>query len=122
MAAKIVLLFLFIVSVAALIVLYALKLALHFQFLRVRDRKDPGAVSDFFYRHFVHKKDDARWKEAWMLYPLMFPVTIDEEEDKAPVIAMKKKIKRMNVNIYSALIIAMLVVVYAAKAFPEGLF
>ena len=121
MAAKIVLLFLFFVSVAALVGLYAYKLALHFQFLRLRDKRKPGEISDFFYRHFADKKDPERWKEAWMLYPLMFPVAI-EEDDKDHIVQIKQRIKRMNVNIYIALIIAMLVVVYSAKAFPEGLF
>lgn len=121
MATKIILLFLFIVSIAALVVLYAYKLALHFQFLRLRDKRQVGELSDFFYRHFINKKDAERWKQAWMLYPLMFPV-IMEEDDKQEVVQMKQRIKRMNVKIYMVLIVAMLVVVYAAKAFPEGLF
>ncbi len=120
MALKITLLFLFILSIASLLVLYAFKMAIHFKFLRLKDRKKVGATSDFFYRAFNDKKDAERWKKAWMIFPLMFAVVLEEE--RTELNGLLKEIKKINFAIYSVLIVAMLVTVYAAKAFPEGIF
>ncbi len=120
MAAKFFILALFFLSLGGLIILYARKLALHFQYLRVKDGRKAGELSDFFYRHFTDKKDPERWKNAWMIYPLLFPV--DLEDEKGDRLVIKKKIKQANVLVYVVLIVALRDVVYAAKAFPEGLF
>ena len=119
MIAQLIIIFLFIISLAAIFILYAYKLALHFMYLRVQDKKKPGSVSDFFYRDFKDKKDGARWKEAWMLFPLLFPIALDDEKQELNEI--KARIKRLNVAIYSALIVALIVIFYAAQFFPEGI-
>ena len=120
MVTKAILVFLFIVSVSGIIFLYAVKLAYHFQYLRVKDKKNPGSTTDFFYRHFTDKKDGERWKEAWLKFPLLYPVVLDDERQELNDI--KKGIKRINMAIYVALIVAFLVVFYTAKAFPQGIY
>ncbi len=119
MAAKIIIIFLFIVSLVAIVILYAYKLALHFMYLRLHDKKKPGSTTDFFYRVFTDKKDAQRWKEAWMLFPLMFPIVLDDEREELN--AIKRQVKRLNVAIYAVLIVALLVVFTAAQFFPEGI-
>lgn len=120
MAAKVIILFLFIMSIATLVLVYAAKLAHHFRYLRAKDKKKPGSTLDFYYRNFVDKKDKERWKKAWMLFPLMFAIVLDDEHEELNTI--KSQIKRLNMIIYVVLIVALLVGVYAAKAFPEGIF
>jgi hypothetical protein len=119
MVAQIIVIFLFIISLAAIFILYAYKLALHFMYLRVKNKKKPGSTSDFFYRDFKDKKDSERWKEAWMLFPLLFPIALDDEIEELN--AIKSRVKRLNVAIYSVLIVALIVVFYAAQFFPEGI-
>jgi len=119
MVAKIIVIFLFIISLSAIFILYAFKLAMHFMYLRVKDKKKAGSTSDFFYRDFKDKKDAARWKDAWMLFPLLFPIALDDEKEELN--AIKSRIKRMNIAIYSVLMLALVVVFYAAQFFPEGI-
>lgn len=76
-------------------------------------------MGDFFLRNFINKGDNERWKKAFMLFPLLYSIVLDE-----PTIAlneMKQRVKKLNVVIYVVLIVALLVVVYASKAFPEGI-
>jgi len=119
MAAKIIIIFLFIISVAAILVLYAYKLAFHFMYTRLKDRKKAGSTADFFYRNFNDTKDSDRWKQAWMLFPLLFPVVFDDE--RLDLNDVKYKIKKLNMAIYAGLSLALIVVFYAAQAFPEGI-
>lgn len=120
MAAQFIVLFLFSISIMAMLVLYSIKLAHHFKYLRVKDKKKNGQFSDFYYRNFIDKKDSQRWKDAWLLFPLMYGIEVDDESDALN--AIKKQIKKVNLAIYGVLIVALLVTVYAAKAFPEGIF
>ena len=120
MATKFIILFLFIVAVAALIVLYAIKIGYNFMYLRLRDRKKVGSLGDFFSRNFINAGDDQRWNEAFMALPLLFGITLDEPNQSLNDI--KRVIKKLHMAIYSVLIVAMLLGVYASKAFPEGIF
>lgn len=119
MIAQVLIIFIFIISLAAIFALYAFKLAFHFMYLRVKDKKKAGTSSDFFYRDFKDKSDAERWKEAWMLFPLLFPIVLDD--DKEELNTIKARIKRLNVAIYSVLIVALLDVFVAAQFFPEGI-
>lgn len=121
MVTKFVILFLFILSVLALLVAFGLKLAWHFRFLRVQSKKPEGEITDFFTRNFTSKGDDERWKKAWFIFPLLFGVE-EEETDKPEILLLKRRIRKHNLAIYVILIIAMLLTVYASKAFPQGIF
>lgn len=120
MATKFFVLFIFIVSVVALLALYLIKIAFNFMYLRLRDKKAAGSLGDFFSRKFIHKGDDQRWRDAFLALPLLFGIEIDEDDDAVNTI--KHTIKKVHVAIYSVLIMAMLVGVYASKAYPEGIF
>ncbi len=119
MLAKFLIIFLFIISVSAILVLYAIKIAHHFRYQRLRDRKKPGTIGDFFSRNFIDKKDPERWKQAFLMFPLLYAIALDEPTEELNQI--KRQIKNMNVTIYAVLAVAMLVVIYASKAFPEGI-
>lgn len=119
MALKLIIIFLFLVSVTGILVLYAVKVAYHFVFLRLRAKKKPGKASDFFSRNFINKEDAHYWKNAFLLFPLLYAIVLDEPTEALNDI--KRKIKRLHIAIYAFLIVALLTVVYAAKAFPEGI-
>ena len=119
MVAQFIIIFLFILSVLAILVLYAIKLAYHFLYLRLKDKKRVGELGDFFLRNFINKGDNERWKNAFMLFPLLYSIALDEPT--TALNEMKQRIKKINVFIYVVLIVALLVVVYASKAFPEGI-
>lgn len=89
-------------------------------YLKVRDLKKAGSLGDFFSRNFINKGDDQRWNEAFLALPLMFGITLDETNEE--VNAIKRVIKKLHLAIYSVLIVAMLLGIYASKAYPEGLF
>ena len=56
-----------------------------------------------------------------MRYPLMFPVDMDES-DSENIYRLKRQIKNVNIALYGVLMMMILLVVYAGKAYPEGLF
>lgn len=119
MALKVIIIFLFIVSVMGILALYALKISHHFVFLRLRAKKKPGTINDFFSRNFINKGDAQFWKDAFLLFPLLYAIVLDEPTEALN--SIKRKIKRLHIAIYALLMVALLTVVYAAKAFPEGI-
>ena len=94
---------------------YSFKWALHFQYLRVKNKKKPGHWSDYYKRNYIHKKDELWWSESIMLFPLLYPVELtgNETED-----FWLQKIKRTNLSIYFILIVLLLAGIYFSKL-PE---
>lgn len=76
---------------------------------------------DILFFDWGNSKERSLRMEALLRYPLLFPVEVGER-DKEPMIACKKRISRMNIALYAVLIILLLLVTYAAKAYPNGLF
>lgn len=121
MLGRTLILFLFILAIIILLGLYLYKTSAHFRYLRIKAGKSPGSWADFIKRNFIFKNDDQRWKEAWLIFPLLFGVEV-EDTDKPAEIDVKSVIRQANILIYLALIVAMILVVYASKAYPEGIF
>ena len=94
---------------------YSFKWALHFQYLRVKNKKKPGHWSDYYKRNYIHKKGELWWRESIMLFPLLYPVELtgNETED-----FWLQKIKRTNLSIYFILIVLLLAGIYFSKL-PE---
>lgn len=90
----------------------AFKYSLHFQYLRVKNKKKPGRWSDFFTRTFQHKDDPRWWRESVALFPLLFPV---EFTGHAQIDAWLLKIKRTNIALYFLLIVFLLTGIYFSK-------
>jgi len=106
----------FLVALMVFIVaVYSFKWALHFQYLRVKNKKKPGHWSDYYKRNYIHKKDELWWRESIMLFPLLYPVVLtgNETED-----FWLQKIKRTNLSIYFILIVLLLAGIYFSKL-PE---
>ena len=98
-----------------ILAVYSFKWALHFQYLRVKNKKKPGHWSDYYKRNYIHKKDELWWREGIMLFPLLYPVELtgNETED-----FWLQKIKRTNLSIYFILIVLLLAGIYFSKL-PE---
>ena len=98
-----------------ILAVYSFKWALHFQYLRVKNKKKPGHWSDYYKRNYIHKKDELWWRESIMLFPLLYPVELtgNETED-----FWLQKIKRTNLSIYFILIVLLLTGIYFSKL-PE---
>lgn len=98
-----------------ILAVYSFKWALHFQYLRVKNKKKPGHWSDYYKRNYIHKKDELWWRESIMLFPLLYPVVLtgNETED-----FWLQKIKRTNLSIYFILIVLLLAGIYFSKL-PE---
>ncbi len=98
-----------------ILAVYSFKWALHFQYLRVKNKKKPGHWSDYYKRNYIHKKDELWWRESIMLFPLLYPVELtgNEKED-----FWLQKIKRTNLSIYFILIVLLLAGIYFSKL-PE---
>ena len=118
MALKFILLFVLTAGILCLLVLYGFKAGLHMQYLKLKARKDPGSPWDFF--ALGEPGLAAYRKEALLLFPLLFPVELNETREELN--EQKRRIKNVNIALYLLLIILLLAAIYAAKAYPEGLF
>lgn len=119
MALKIIIIFSFLISVVGILALYSVKISFHLVYLRLKAKQKPGTPGDFFSRNFINKNDAQFWKEAFLLFPLLYPIVLDEPTEALN--DLKRKIKRIHIGIYTLLMVALLIVVYAAKVFPEGI-
>ena len=104
-----------VVLMVFILAVYSFKWALHFQYLRVKHKKNPGHWSDYYKRNYIYKKDELWWRESIMLFPLLYPVELtgNETED-----FWLQKIKRTNLSIYFILIVLLLAGIYFSKL-PE---
>ena len=104
---------LFLITIMLLTVsVYSFKWALHFQYLRVQNKKSPGHWTDYYQRNYIHKKDRQWWKESIMLFPLLYPVILTGKEKEDQWLL---KIKRTNLALYFILIVLLLAGIYFSK-------
>lgn len=112
-------LFVFIITTFSLLIFYYFKVYWHLKLLLFQDkknkvRKDIQPMDLLIYDW----KDSAQRKlrlEALWMYPLLFPVEIDEA-DAGEIRAIKLMIKRWNIALYLNLIALFLSYIYISKA------
>lgn len=97
-------LFFFIIAVFAILVVYTFKTALQLQLLKIERHQPPGRTVDLFFFDFGNRAERSIRMDAFLKYPLMFPVVI-EEDDNDEVVVLKKKIKTVNYGLYFLLIV-----------------
>ena len=120
MITKFVILFLAIISVLAILTVYALKIAHQYQYLRLQAGLKK---TDFFEALSLSLKDEKSKKlrnRAIMLFPMFFPIVLDEKKETLNDI--KRSIKKLHIIIYILLMVIILVGVYASKIYPNGMF
>ena len=120
MITKFVILFLGISSILALIGVYALKIAYQYQYLRLQ----AGLKKTDLFEALSFSLSDVKSKklrnQAIMLYPMFFPIILDEK--KEILNDLKRSIKKLHIIIYILLMVVILVGVYASKVYPNGMF
>lgn len=121
MLTKFLVLFLFLIGILGLITLYFVKAGLQLMLIRTENKKKPGRILDIISFDFGNADERKLRGRALMRYPLMFPVEMDES-DSEDIHTLKRQIKNVNIALYGVLMMMILLVVYAGKAYPEGLF
>jgi len=111
-------LFLFIVSITSLLGLFFFKAGVQLQYLRVRNRKPAGLWTDVFL--FTDKVDREERNAAFMLFPLLFPIELDEKKEELNQI--KRKIKKIHIGLYLCIMIIFSLGAYTSVTYPQGLF
>ena len=108
----------FIVSAIALFVLYYFKVYWHFRLILEQEKKgqksEEAQPLDLIIFHWNDPAErNLRLKALWM-YPLLFPVEIDQS-DRGEILQLKKTIKRWNIALYLTLIALFLSYFYISK-------
>lgn len=108
---------LFIGAIIAFIAgLFYLKMGLQMQYLQIKQKKKAEALSKFlFFDWKDEKKRSLRW-EAFLLFPMLYPIVLDDEEQE--LLDIKKSIKRSHIGIYLGIIIFIILSIYSEKVFP----
>ena len=106
-----------ILNSAAMLSLFVRKSGLQLQYLRIQKRKAPGKIIDFVSFNWQDADQRTMRLKAFLLFPMLYPVLIDEEEEDLNLI--KEKVKRSHVDIYLSLILFIILAVYSEKVFPS---
>ncbi len=98
-----------------ILALFITKAGLQLQYLRLQKDRPKGAITDFFQFDFSDKKERAlRW-QAFLLFPMLYAVVLDDNREELNDI--KRKIKRIHIAIYFSLIILVILAIYSEKVF-----
>lgn len=97
--------------------IFIFKAGLQLQYLRIKNKKDKGSTSDIIQFDYSDKKERKERWDAFMLFPLMYTVIFEENERKE-LLAIKKRVKKIHITIYSLLIVVIVLAVYSEKVFP----
>ena len=101
-----------------ILLLFAIKAGFQLQYLKLKSRKKEGFVWDILKFASGSPADKKlRW-EAFMLFPMLYPIVLDEE--KQELNAIKRRIKRIHIGIYFILIVLIVLAIYSEKVFPSG--
>jgi hypothetical protein len=106
-----------ILNSAVMLSLFVRKSGLQLQYLRIEKRKAPGKITDFVSFNWQDADQRVMRMKAFLLFPMLYPVLIDEEEEDLN--AIKGKVKRTHVAIYLSLILFIILAVYSEKVFPS---
>ena len=105
----------FLAIVLAILGLFLYKAGKQLQYLRIRKKKKPGAVKDFWSFDFSDPKARQMRIEAFLLFPLLFAIAIDE--DKQELNDIKQEVKRIHILIYLLIIVLIIMAILSEKVF-----
>lgn len=120
MLLKFILVFLTLVSVAALPLLFLLKAGLQLQYQNLKNRIPVGAITDFFLFDYKNAPARSARVDAFLLFPIFFP--IDLEEGTEAENAIKRRIRSVHLLFYVLMMLLLLLSTYFSKAYPNGFF
>lgn len=93
-----------------------MKSGLQLQYLKLQDRKQAGSIWDFLKFNLSDKKERQLRIQAFLLFPMLYPVVADDKKEELN--AIKRRIKRIHIGIYFMLIILIVLAIYSEKVFP----
>jgi hypothetical protein len=108
-----------IISIIGILGIYALKIAYQYQYLRLKNGLKQNDLFEAWSISLKKEADKKRRNEAVMLFPLFFPIVLDDKKQEMNDI--KRTIKKLHIFIYLFVIVIMLIGVYSNKAFPNGI-
>lgn len=115
--------FLYVFSVViimlAILGIFLYKAGLQLQYLRIQRKVAKGSASDIIQFDYSDKKERKERLEAFLLFPLMYGIVFEENE-KEELMAIKKRVKKIHITIYSLLIVVIVLAVYSEKVFPAA--
>ena len=103
---------------------FILLLAVLWLFLRKADlqlmymRKKQGKKSDtgdFIKFSWTDTKARSERWQAFLLFPMLFPIELDEEKEE--LLGIKRNVKRIHIGIYLIIIILIIMGIYSEKVF-----
>lgn len=111
--------FVVVIILLSMLGLFIFKAGLQLRYLRLSAKKKPGSISDIVQFDYSDAKERKERGQAFLLFPLMYPIEIEEDE-KEELRALKHKVKRIHIIIYSLLIALIIIGVYSEKVFPQA--
>ncbi len=106
-----------ILNSVGLLALFVRKSGLQLQYLQAKQKLAVGKIKDFVFFNLQDAQERALRLEAFLLFPMLYPVLLDESEAKLNDI--KAKVKRTHIGIYLSLILFIILAVYSEKVFPS---
>ena len=117
---KFLLIFGAITSILVILGLYALKIAYQYQYLRLKNKLKRTDIFEALSFSLKSDRDKKLRNEAIMLFPMFFPIELDDTKEE--MLDIKKTLKKLHIYIYISLMAIMLIGVYTSKVFPNGIF
>jgi hypothetical protein len=106
-----------ILNSVAMLSLFVRKSGLQLQYLRAQKKQSLGKITDFILFNWQDADQRGMRLKAFLLFPMLYPVLIDEEKEELNII--KEKVKRSHIAIYLSLILFIILAVYSEKVFPS---
>jgi hypothetical protein len=103
--------------ITTLLFLFYRKMALQMQYLEIQAGKKPSPLKSFLSFDWSDTKARALRAEAFLLFPMLFALQIEEDEPEA-LKAIKYKIKRSHIGIYFCLIIFITLGILSERILP----
>ena len=107
-------------SILTILGLYALKVAYQYQYLRLKNKLKRSDLFEAWSLSLKSERDKKLRNQAIMLYPMFFPIDLDDTNED--MLEIKRTLKKLHIYIYIALMMVMLIGVYTSKAYPNGIF
>lgn len=99
-----------------ILLLFIIKAGFQLQYLKIKSKKKEGKVWDILkFGSGTPADKKLRW-EAFMLFPMLYPIVLDEKKEELNDI--KRRIKRIHIGIYIILIVLIVLAIYSEKVFP----
>lgn len=103
-------------NIVVLFALFLRKLGLQLQYLRLKAKKPAGKVQDFLIFDWKDADERSLRVDAFLLFPMLYPVLLDEQREELN--ELKMKVKRAHIGIYFAIILFIILGIFSERILP----